>query len=212
MNSNNFAVISRNVEKVPPYLDQICSPPNNLNQCNEIMSSYGAKMTEGSNCRVDIQNQNPIATEAYVAFYTYQLYQDVGCAKNSSNTYCYVDALDRKLGLGIYYLPSGTQLASPKDQFPCSECNKKILNTFSEYAGDTALPLSDTFEPVRNYFNSYCGEDFIKKASAIHVSKLATSSASSLYSRLRKRSIDFPTITRIVLMITIPLFLLDIRL
>ncbi|CAG8584281.1 8758_t:CDS:2 [Ambispora leptoticha] len=185
LNSNNFAVQSRNVSSVPALLDQICNAPNSSDECNKIMSTYASQIVSSSNCRTDLQSQNPIATEAFVSFNTYQLYQLAGCSKNSSNVYCYVDALAQKLGLGIFYLPSGTQLTAPQEQLPCSECNQKILNIYSEYAGDSSLPLSQTFSPVRTYFNDFCGPNFVNEASTVHSASAVsiTSDASSLFSR-----------------------------
>ncbi|CAG8576624.1 1512_t:CDS:2 [Ambispora gerdemannii] len=179
------------------------------------MEHYASQIVSSKNCRTDLQGENPIATQAYVSFNTYQLYQTVGCSKNNSGSYCYVEALDKKLGLGIFYLPSGTQLTTSKEQLPCSECNKKILNTYSEYAGDSALPLSQTFSPVRTYFNDFCGSDFVNEASAVHSTSAVaiTSDASSLFTRgiiIRSRytnkliqmSITIPGISMLTTMMT----------
>src|SRR4051812_43591764 len=109
--SNEFALISRNIsnnpEQITTLLDTICSPKPSIEQCLNTMNVLSDKMTLPENCGKDLQDQNPIANQAHVSFKTYKVMQEVGCSKNSTDTYCYVDALLTKVGLGMFYLPSG---------------------------------------------------------------------------------------------------------
>ncbi len=105
--SNEFALISRNPDQIPTLLDTICSPKSSIEQCSNMMDILSDEMTFAENCKTDLQTNNPIADQAYVSFKTYKVMQEVGCSKNSTNTYCYVDALLTKIGLGMFYLPSG---------------------------------------------------------------------------------------------------------
>jgi hypothetical protein len=64
-------------------------------------------------------------------------------------------------------------LSSQKgESWPCSECNKKILNIYANSAGDKNLPLSKTFGPAREQFNSKCGPDFVEQATSGNSIKL----------------------------------------
>ena len=62
----------------------------------------------------------------------------------------------------------GTPLPSQKGEgWPCSECNKNILNIYANYTEDKNLPLSKTFGPAREQLNLKCGPDFVKQVASL---------------------------------------------
>ncbi len=63
----------------------------------------------------------------------------------------------------------GTPLPSPKGaDWPCSECNGHILNTYADYAGNKDLPLSKTFGPAREKLIFKCGTNFVKQSASVN--------------------------------------------
>nr|CAG8603544.1 15651_t:CDS:2 [Entrophospora candida] len=109
-NSREFAVKSRNDSTIGNLMEKICNIDINnksIDQCNQIYLNYADNVTLSSNCGVDFQNANQVVKEAFTAFKNYRVMQIVGCSKNSTDIYCYRDALINGLGLGLFYLPLG---------------------------------------------------------------------------------------------------------
>ncbi|CAJ0751992.1 24358_t:CDS:2 [Entrophospora sp. SA101] len=109
-NSREFAVKSRNDSTIGNLMEKICNIDINnksIDQCNQIYLNYADNVTLSSNCGVDFQNANQVVKEAFTAFKNYRVMQIVGCSKNSTDIYCYQDALINGLGLGLFYLPLG---------------------------------------------------------------------------------------------------------
>jgi len=160
LSSNQFLTKSRNASQIPPIMDQICAPENSMDKCKSDFANFAQQMTQENNCRTDLQNVNPIASQAYVSFMSYEPLQIVGCLKNSNGTYCYVSALYNKRGIKLFLLPSGS--AMPQDQeLACTECNQKILNTYASYDDDNTLPLYQVFPQVRDKINEQCGTGWV---------------------------------------------------
>jgi len=131
-----------------------------MDKCKGDFGNFAEQMTLDSNCRADLQNVNPIASQAYVTFMSYEPLQIVGCSKNTNGTYCYVSALYSKRGIELFLLPSGS--ATPQDEeLVCTECNQKILNTYAAYDNNNELPLYQVFPQIRDKINQQCGTDWV---------------------------------------------------
>jgi hypothetical protein len=170
-NSNGFAVKSRNGSTIGNLMDKICDIDVNnrtIDQCSRIYLKFAENIALNLNCKVDFQNENQLVKQTFVAFKNYQVMQIVGCSKNSTDIYCYQDALINRLGLGLFYLPLGNPFYS--NDYSCSECNKKIMNTYADFSSDETSSLSTTFNPAKSFFNDKCGKDFVISKSSGSIS------------------------------------------
>lgn len=102
IDSLGFSRLARNITNIPPLLDAICAATMNVTvaaKCAKVMSNYLTQMADSNNCGADL-TANPVNPEAYqgfLSFFTYGVYQTVGCLRNSAGQYCYENEL-----IGIY--------------------------------------------------------------------------------------------------------------
>lgn len=92
--SLSFNLLSRNVTRLPPYLDEICESSSQT--CRSLMTNYTQRIVEQGVCAQDLlpMSLNQYAYHAYIDFLTYPVMQDVGCAKDPGTAqYCYVETL-----------------------------------------------------------------------------------------------------------------------
>ena len=83
------------------------------------------------------------------------------CAVNSTNTYCYVDALQAASTADLYpyQLPLG--LALPNTTVPsCSSCVQSVMNTFAT-GGKGVDKLAQTYASAAGIVNEACGSTFV---------------------------------------------------
>jgi len=162
IDSLGFSRLSRNVTNLPPVLDQICTPTAN-NTCNKVMNNYMTQMANADNCGDDLTATppNPEAYQAYLSFVTYNAYQAVGCLKNTTGQYCYIDKLlSKEDNLALYLLPRNTPIPNTT-VIPCSDCTQQIMITYAEYAGVVNTPLNSLYAPTAQYIQSLCGAQFV---------------------------------------------------
>ncbi|KAL7270914.1 hypothetical protein RUND412_006365 [Rhizina undulata] len=163
ISSNSFFQITkRSAFTITRVIDATCNVPN-YNTCADIMETLGRNIKLDEHCGSDYQAQNPLVMEAYTAFISYTQVYAAGCEKSDTGSYCYVDAVTNTTNISDtypYYLPLGTQL--PAGAIPaCSSCLQNVMDIFAGSAGNSTLPLYQTYIPAAEQINIVCGPSFV---------------------------------------------------
>ncbi|KEQ86127.1 hypothetical protein M438DRAFT_270930 [Aureobasidium pullulans EXF-150] len=177
--STSFFTVQRSPVRLAQTLSASCSV--NFDTCSTLMASLARQIQSPNNCAADLQNQNPVAMQAYDGFVAYQSLYHAGCLLNSeTGAYCFSDAVTNATSPTdsyVYYLPLGVSL--PGTTAPsCSECLRDTMSAFGSAATNRSQPVSNVFASAAAMIDLTCGADFVN-ASIPHQ---PTSAAASLAS------------------------------
>jgi len=137
------------------------------------MNDLALRLLSPDTCGAEFKSRNPVVTQAYASFVSYDVLYKAGCQK-SSKGYCYADAITNSTNQSdyvLYYLPIGISLPGGS-RLTCSKCLQETMAIYAEYASNTSQPLYDTYPASSQLINLGCGPNFVSTA-------LAASSASS---------------------------------
>ncbi|KAK9898638.1 hypothetical protein P389DRAFT_36524 [Cystobasidium minutum MCA 4210] len=167
--STSFFKAMQDPTLLSPILDQICSA--GADTCLDIMNQYAIQIDQSGTCGPDLRQGNALAVSALNGFRNYKLYYQAGCLKDSNTgEYCFAEAANATTpsDLYIYYLPGGTSL--PSGEKPtCNRCSKSVMSTFSNYASNSTLRISETYINARNVIALSCGPSFAPMVAATTV-------------------------------------------
>jgi hypothetical protein len=132
-------------------------------KCGSIMAAYKSKIRQQDNCGADYTAQNPFVTQAHVGLSSYRVMYRAGCQKTSAGAYCFADAVTNTSSLEDsypYFLPLGISL--PTDAHPsCSQCTKRVMETFASAASDRSQVISNTYLSAARQLDKSCGPGWI---------------------------------------------------
>lgn len=195
-----FKTVQAGLDSVEAVLNLSCSA--NTSNCSDLMSSLGDQLIMSSNCLADFSLENPLVTQAYGDFLSYQVVKDATCltisqageslsSNLSSNSttekanYCYTKALFNYTDSSdafLYLLPFGSQYPTAGyDMSPsCSECTRHVMDIFHSQTDNSNLSLIYTYNSAASVIVSSCGDSFINASSIIDdQSKSQTTSATT---------------------------------
>ncbi|KAK9768835.1 hypothetical protein K7432_000170 [Basidiobolus ranarum] len=163
-NSYEFAAKTRRVPQNVLMLEDICTTPKV--DCQKVMKELRQEMVKIPNCGEDLRAQNKFANSAYVSFINFHLMQRVGCLKNETNGYCFVEALENRTSLSLYFMPYGHQLQSVENSTEsdnmCTLCNSKVMDIYGRFGSQYRSPLGKTFKASKDIIIEKCGRGYLK--------------------------------------------------
>jgi len=160
--STSFFKAMQNSIILPSVIQEMCSA--DAATCSSTVDHYATEIVKNSACGRDLAKGNALAVAALNGFQNYNLMRDAGCLKDDrtgNGQYCFAEAANATLAndLYLYYLPGGTGLPSGT-QPTCDYCSKVIMESFSNYATNSTLRLSQTYAGARSVITLACGPSF----------------------------------------------------
>ncbi|ORX93590.1 hypothetical protein K493DRAFT_138541, partial [Basidiobolus meristosporus CBS 931.73] len=163
-NSYEFAARSRAAPYNALMLEEICTTPKV--DCQKVMREFRQEMVKMERCGQDLRAQNPLANSVYVSFINFHLMQRVGCVKDEQEQSCFVEALEGRANLNLYFMPYG-HLLSPVDNSTaassvCTLCTSKVMDLYGRFGSQYRSPLGRTYKPSKDIIIEQCGRSFLK--------------------------------------------------
>ncbi|GAA96038.1 uncharacterized protein L969DRAFT_90271 [Mixia osmundae IAM 14324] len=173
--STAFFQIQSNLTALSAVLDNSCAADTQV--CSDKMISLAQAIQDPAACGNDLKAGNALAQSALNGFLNYDMMSQVGCLKdNSTGDYCFAEAASNDTSvtdLYWYQLPLGTTLPSGT-QASCDACLVKTMSIYSDYASNSTLPISRTYNQARSVGSINCGPSW----SPLVVATAANSAAS----------------------------------
>ena len=118
-----------------------------------------------TNCGHDFRDQQPLVLQAYNGLVAYEPVYRATCLKDDTNNYCYASAVGGQNPGDAYPYFTAIGLTLPATAQPtCSDCLKKTMQVFAEYAVRKEQPLSQTYLPCAGQVDGGCGVGFADTA------------------------------------------------
>lgn len=142
-------------------LDASCAA--SVDTCTSIFNRLATALLKDDACGKDYKLGNPLVTDAYTGFITYEPVRRAACLKNpTTNDYCFVDAVTNASApqnFDVYSIPWGYPIVSPP--WPtCNECLQASMDIFSRWAQVDGQPLDSSYLPSALAINRHCGDNF----------------------------------------------------
>ncbi|KAI9065275.1 hypothetical protein FKP32DRAFT_511670 [Trametes sanguinea] len=154
-----FIQSQRNISLLNNIIWGTCNTDVDKGQCLENMDWFAQNIK--TQCKRDIDADNPIVQDAVAGLEAYGLMREVGCQVNTqTNTYCYVEAAQKHPSdLYLYALPLGLDL--PNKTVPsCTSCVQNLMHTFVT-DGLNLTVLRQTYSSAATIVNDACGAEFV---------------------------------------------------
>ncbi|RHZ43446.1 uncharacterized protein CDV56_101262 [Aspergillus thermomutatus] len=142
-------------------LDLSCAA--SVDTCTSIFNRLATNLLKDDACGKDYKLGNPLVTDAYTGFITYEPVYRASCLKNpDTNDYCFVDAATNASSpqnIDTYSLPAGSSIVA--EPWPtCNECLQASMDIFSHWAQVDGQPLDTSYLPSALALNRHCGDNF----------------------------------------------------
>ncbi|KAF7121947.1 hypothetical protein CNMCM5793_009501 [Aspergillus hiratsukae] len=142
-------------------LDLSCAA--SVDTCTSIFNRLATTLLKDDACGEDYKLGNPLVSDAYTGFLTYEPVHRAACLKNpKTNDYCFVDAVTNASApqnFDTYSIPWGYPIVS--EPWPtCNECLQATMDIFSRWAQVDGQPLDTSYLPSALALNRHCGENF----------------------------------------------------
>ncbi|RHZ66014.1 hypothetical protein CDV55_103322 [Aspergillus turcosus] len=142
-------------------LDLSCAA--SADTCTSIFNRLAINLLKDDACGKDYKLGNPLVTDAYTGFITYEPVRRAACLTNpATNDYCFVDAVTNASApqnFDTYSIPWGYSIVSPP--WPtCNECLQASMDVFSRWAQVEGQPLDTSYLPSALALNRHCGGNF----------------------------------------------------
>ncbi|KAI8972898.1 hypothetical protein BD414DRAFT_214333 [Trametes punicea] len=162
--SDAFIQSQRNISLLNAIIWGTCNTDVDEDQCLANMGWFADNIK--TQCKRDIDANNPIVQDAVAGLEAYGVMREVGCQVDTQkNTYCYVEAAQaHPADLYLYALPLG--LGLPNQTVPsCTSCVQGAMRVFAG-AGANLTALRKTYPPAAAIVNDACGSEFVETMSS----------------------------------------------
>ncbi|KIK99179.1 hypothetical protein PAXRUDRAFT_9040 [Paxillus rubicundulus Ve08.2h10] len=177
--SNAFQEAQKDIDAMNADVWGTCNTNIPQDQCDANMVSFASSLQ--SSCRTDLADQVEMAVSTLTALQAYDLMRNAACQVDTTNSYCYVDAVANSdpSSYWFYQLPLGQPLASITNN-ACNECTKRLMAIYAaalDSTNGTNLDgLAETYSNAADSLNSVCGSSYAQ-AAAVSTSSAFTSAS-----------------------------------
>ncbi|KAF9225982.1 hypothetical protein BS17DRAFT_730199 [Gyrodon lividus] len=180
--SNAFQEAQKDIDVMNTDVWGTCNTNVPQDQCDANMASLASSLQ--SSCRTDLADRVGMAVDTLTALQAYDLMRDAACQVDTTNSYCYVEAVSNSdtSSYWFYQLPLGQPLG-PITNSACNECTKALMVMYAaalDSPNSTSLDgLIQTYGDAADSLNNVCGSSYAKTATVSTSSTLTSASMPS---------------------------------
>ncbi|CCL98222.1 uncharacterized protein FIBRA_00216 [Fibroporia radiculosa] len=160
--SEEFLEAQKNITLLNTMVWGTCNTDLGVEQCTENMGWFAEELQTA--CASDLSAQNELVMSTLTGLQAYSLMRSVACLpNNTSNTYCYIDAVASPQVADTDYYTLPLAIGLPNNSMPtCSLC---MQDTMAEYLeqGQNLTALQATYESAAVITNAACGNGFVQE-------------------------------------------------
>jgi len=169
--SQQFQEDQSNLTTLTAVVGGTCDTDMDAESCVEVMDWHAQEIMNPDTCGQDIEDKESLAVTALEGFRAYRMMRQAGCLINPvTEAYCYVEAVASLLPNDLYFWTTAIGTPLPNSTIPtCSTCTQSLLATFSEYANDSSLLVSETYPFAAQKAEQKCGSSYANNVAVTNV-------------------------------------------
>ncbi|PCH35402.1 hypothetical protein WOLCODRAFT_139891 [Wolfiporia cocos MD-104 SS10] len=159
--STAFIEAQNNLTLLNNVLWGTCNTGPSLDQCTANMDWFAQELQTA--CAIDLKANNELAASTLVGLHAYSLMRATACLPaNTTNTYCYIDAVANSGSADAYFYELPLGLSVPNGTTPsCSMCIQDVMAVYVEEGLGTA-DLGTTYAHAAAVADTACGNGFVQ--------------------------------------------------